>query len=97
MEIIGFTRYYGSYRDDQKNLGNVTKEVELQNTEEFLKRFEIEYPIAVATDTEVFDKFGVRGIPTLFLIDKEGNIADFKVGSGNETLLRQKIKKLLDA
>ncbi|GAB4331144.1 MAG: hypothetical protein Kow0037_07440 [Calditrichia bacterium] len=95
LEIIGFTRLYGTYRDDIQNLGKVSPEKEIELTREFLKRHKIEYPIAIAENTTIFDKYAVRGIPTLFIIDKTGKIVDFKVGSGNEALLKKQVFSLL--
>ena len=44
-----------------------------------------------------FDKYFIQGIPTLIFIDKNGNVADFKIGSGNEQEIVKKIQKLLNA
>ena len=55
------------------------------------------YPIAIADKGEVFEKYGVSGIPTMVFIDKAGNIYDIKVGSGDEAEITEKIKLLLAA
>lgn len=93
--IIGYTRLYGTYRDDIRKVENVSPDEEVKLIDEFLKRFKIKYPVAVATDKTVFEAYGVRGIPTIFIIDKDGKIYDFKVGSGNEKVMEDKVKKLL--
>ncbi|GAB4365188.1 MAG: hypothetical protein Kow0042_04290 [Calditrichia bacterium] len=96
LVVIGFTRLYGSYRDEEKRLGKVTPREEIRLTGEFCERFDMSYPVAIAEDKSVFDSYAVRGIPTLIFIDKKGRIADFKVGSGNEAYVGRKIRELLE-
>jgi len=96
LEMIGFTRIYGTYRDDIQNKGKVEKETELELTREFLKRYDMTYPIAVADGQDVFDAYSVRGIPTLFFINDEGIIVDVEVGSGGEDKLEAKVRELLN-
>ncbi|MFZ0390645.1 MAG: TlpA disulfide reductase family protein, partial [Calditrichia bacterium] len=95
LEVIGYTRLYGSYRDDQQNAGEVPPEKEISLTKEFVKRFKIGYPVAIAEKQDVFEKYHIRGIPTMIFIDKKGRIADFKIGSGNPALIQEKIESML--
>jgi cytochrome c-type biogenesis protein len=93
--VIGYTRLYGSYRDDQIDMGTVSAEVEIAEVEKFLKRNNIAYPIAIANSDEVFNSFGVTGIPTLYIIDKQGNITEFEVGGADAEEFKKKIENLL--
>lgn len=93
--ILGYTRLYGSYRDDIQRLGEVKPSDEIRLTKEFIKRHRMNYPIAIAHDKSGFDSYYISGIPTLIFIDKKGNIADFKIGSGDEQYIRDKIDQLL--
>lgn len=97
LVIIGFTKLYGNYRDERENKGPVPPEQERALIQEFLGRFQITYPIAVSDKGEEFKKYGISGIPTLVVIDKQGRIADIKVGSGSEEALVAQVKKLLAA
>jgi len=97
LVVIGYTKLYGFYRDDQKNEGKVDPETELTLTKEFLDRFKISYPVAVSDKGEAFDVYGVQSIPTLFFIDRKGNIVDVEKGSGGAAELKEKIRKLLEA
>jgi thiol-disulfide isomerase/thioredoxin len=97
LVIIGFTKLYGNYRDERENRGPVPPEQERALIQEFLGRFQITYPIAVSDKGPEFKAYGVSGIPTLVVIDKQGRIADIKVGSGNEAALVAQVKKLLVA
>ena len=65
LVILGYTRFYGQYRDDIQNLGKVEPKKELEKVKEFLERFKIEYPVAIAEDKTGFEKYFIKGIPTL--------------------------------
>ena len=95
LEIIGFTRLYGSYRDDTMDKGKVPAEEEIKLTKEFLERNKITYPIAIAKGEDVFKEYGVSGIPTLIFIDKKGHVHEVEVGSGGAKKIEEKIKSLL--
>jgi thiol-disulfide isomerase/thioredoxin len=95
LVIIGVTKLYGSYRDDKINKGKVKADEERKLIGEFLPRFKITYPVAIADGDTPFKTYGVRGIPTLVIIDKEGKVNKIQVGSGNEEELKTKITELL--
>ncbi|MGQ9508369.1 MAG: TlpA disulfide reductase family protein [Thermodesulfobacteriota bacterium] len=54
----------------------------------FVNSFDIPYPILIAPD-DLAKKYGVTGLPTTFLIDKEGKVRDRIVGFN--TAIAQKI------
>ncbi|NIM11477.1 MAG: redoxin domain-containing protein [Candidatus Aminicenantes bacterium] len=95
LVVIGISKIYGSYSDDTRHKDNVPKEVEISLIHEFARRYKITYPVAISDAGGVFETYGVRGIPALFLIDKEGIVTDIKVGSGDPKGLEEKIKELL--
>ena len=95
LVVIGFTKLYGSYRDDIQNKGQVGAEEERALIQGFVERWKLTYPIAISDKGEDFNDYGVSGIPTMVFIDKAGNVYDIKVGSGDEAAITAKIKKLL--
>jgi thiol-disulfide isomerase/thioredoxin len=95
LVVIGFTKIYGRYSDDTQNKGQVDRDEESTLIKDYVKRKEIPYPIAIADKGTSFDAYGVTGIPTMVMIDKEGNIRDIVVGAGDESKLEAKIKNLL--
>lgn len=97
LVVIGFTKLYGSYRDDTQNKGKVEADEEKALIRGFVERNGLKYPIAIAADGAAFDNYGVTGIPTMVFIDKAGNVYDIKVGSGDEKEITAKIKLLLAA
>lgn len=95
LVVIGFTKLYGSYRDDIQNKGPVEADEERALIQGFVERWKLNYPIAISDKGEDFNDYGVSGIPTMVFIDKAGNVFDIKVGSGDEAAITAKIKRLL--
>lgn len=95
LVILGYTRLYGNYSDDKGSKGKVNPDEEKKLIKGFLKRYKIEYPIAIAEDKAGFENYYVVGIPTMVLINKNGIIVEIKVGSGDEKKLEEKINALL--
>ncbi len=95
LVVIGFTKLYGSYRDDKQNLGKVDKDKEVDLIKGFIKRFGIDYPVAISNEGKDFDSYKVTGIPTMVFVDRDGNIDYIKVGSGDHESVKRKIKSLL--
>jgi thiol-disulfide isomerase/thioredoxin len=96
LVVIGFTRLYGGYSDDQGSKGKVPPEEERKLIEDFVKRQKITYPIAIADTSTIFDTYAITGIPTMVLIDKEGNVKKIDVGGGDDEYIETAIKSLLE-
>ena len=96
LTVIGFTKLYGSYRDDKENVGKVDREKELSLIKGYVTRTNINYPIAVSDEGTDFDSYKITGIPTMIFIDKKGNVSHIKIGSGTPDLIRKKIKNLIE-
>ena len=95
LVVIGFTKLYGSYRDDINNVGKVDKDKEINLIKGFAERFKIDYPVAISYEGKDFDSYMITGIPTMIFIDRAGNIDHIKIGSGNHNLVKEKIESLL--
>jgi len=95
LVVIGFTKLYGSYKDDKQDAGKVSKEKEIELIKGFVKRFGIDYPVAISNEGKDFDSYMISGIPTMVFVNKDGNIDYIKVGSGNHNAVKKKIKLLL--
>ncbi len=62
----------------------------------FAKSNGMSYPIAISGNGQTEQAYGgIRGIPTTFLIDKRGRIAQQYVGYHEKDVLEAEIKKLL--
>jgi thiol-disulfide isomerase/thioredoxin len=64
--------------------------------EEFVAEQGVEYTNLVGTD-ELAQEFGAIGLPTAFLIDAEGRVAEVYFGSKPRAVLEEKIEELLAA
>ena len=95
LVVIGFTKLYGSYRDDVQNAGKVDRSKEIELIKGFAERFKIDYPIAISDEGKDFDSYMITGIPTMIFINREGNVDYIKIGSGNHKAIIERIKKLL--
>ena len=62
--------------------------------QEFLQDKDFTFPMLVDVGGEVGNIYEVEAIPTLVLIDQEGNIVHRSVGLGNERELRESLKKM---
>jgi thiol-disulfide isomerase/thioredoxin len=46
----------------------------------FAERYGMSYPVLLGAASDVAERYRVRGIPTLFLIDREGNLVRHWIG-----------------
>ncbi len=104
LQVVGVTCYYGfawelkGRKGDTligKSAGRVDKKRELELNKIFHDRVPLNYPIVLTKRDVPSRKFGVVGIPTLFVVDRKGIVRYYKVGSGNEEDLRKVVEKLL--
>lgn len=70
-------------------------EKKLENVKQAVKDLQIKYPVAQDNDFETWNKYHVRGWPTLYLIDKKGHIRYTQLGEGNYEQTKAAIQVLL--
>lgn len=90
-DLIALQKQYGSQGLQIIGIG-----LDEKNTvASFVKQHGINYPVAIGTD-EVSNLFGgISGIPTTFIIDKQGNIQNKFEGYTKKNVFEKEIKKLL--
>jgi thiol-disulfide isomerase/thioredoxin len=93
--VIGYTRLYGRYSDDLEKKDKVAAGEELALIKKYVERNRVTYPIAVAAEGLSFDSYAVSAIPTMAFIDRRGNMAFMKTGSGTLKQIEDKIAALL--
>jgi thiol-disulfide isomerase/thioredoxin len=93
--LIGITRLTGRYSDDIHHKISVSQPDEIELIKKLLNRHKTTFPIALVEDSKTLNDLGVLGFPTLFVINSEGNIVDFKLGADNFNKFEQKIKELI--
>jgi cytochrome c biogenesis protein CcmG, thiol:disulfide interchange protein DsbE len=96
IEMPGFERVYREKRD--RGFEIVALSTEGPGTaavERFLEERGITFPVAMASREVVGDFGGVRGLPTSYLIDREGRVRHTVLGLFAEPALRMAVDRLL--
>ncbi len=106
LEIIGLTSYYEKVGFDKK-AGKTTKLNESMSPDkeqlmlkDFANYHKLKHRLVMldkGAQAEVYKNYGVRGIPQMVLIDREGIVRMIKVGSSpaNAKDIENEMKKLL--
>lgn len=100
LQIIGLTKYYGRFNQLGQNLSGLSPQEELEWIKKFKLHHEIPFPYAVANGQQAkgnFDAYGVKGIPTVAVIDQKGVVQLIVVGSGENQAqkIEAKLRELL--
>jgi peroxiredoxin len=94
-EIPDFNDVYSRYRDrGVEILGISVDQSPESEVPPFLKTSPIDYPVLVGSP-ELTYKYGVRGLPTTFIIDRDGRITKRIVGMTKAATLEAELEKLL--
>lgn len=75
LEIVGVTTWYGYYKAERP----LDKDAEFARMADFMKEHNMNWPV-VYGDRSNFEKLGVTGIPTVFLIGRDGKVVTLHIG-----------------
>jgi thiol-disulfide isomerase/thioredoxin len=103
FEIVGVTQYYNFAWDDLNQRasradGDIAPDEERDTLRKFLEHHELSHPVFVTSkESEMSSEYGVRGIPHVVLVDREGTVQLIRTGAGEQTAneIHAKIKELL--
>ncbi|MCU0541752.1 MAG: redoxin domain-containing protein [Oscillatoriaceae cyanobacterium Prado104] len=70
-------------------------EKEVENIRQAILRYDIEHPVIVDSEMQVWQSYAVRAWPTLMVIDPEGYVIGYVSGEGNREPLDELIGKLI--
>lgn len=89
---------YGKYRDQDFEVIAINVDDPIEDGQDFLLDNPLDYLIAADTDNTVLNEFGVTGMPTSFLIDKDGTVRMVHMGfRGNDIeIIEAAVLELLD-
>ena len=63
---------------------------------DYMERADLSYPVGTDSDTQIAADYRVLGIPTHIFIDRDGTIAEIRVGAMSEKTMEKKIAKIID-
>ena len=90
---------HNSYADDRFTLISIhtpefSHEKVVDNVRKAVERLGLPYPVAIDNDFKIWRSFGNRAWPTLYLIDRQGDVRLAKVGEGRFGMVRGAIEFL---
>lgn len=87
------------YKDSLTVIGvhsaKFVNERSVENIRQAILRYDIEHPVLVDSNFNVWEEYAVRAWPTLMLIDPEGYVIGYVSGEGNRDALEQLIDQLI--
>ena len=83
--IPSYEKLYERLRDKGLVVVGIDEDPQTGVAEAFVNKFSVTYPILLDRENEAFDAYGVRTLPTAFLIDPQGNIRRKWTGFEAET------------
>ena len=93
-EIPDFIALQKMYGDKGLQIVGIALD-EQAKVESFVREYGINYPILIGTDAVSQTYGGIEGIPTTFIIDREGKIITSFVGFREKRIFEEEIVKLL--
>jgi cytochrome c biogenesis protein CcmG/thiol:disulfide interchange protein DsbE len=95
LEVPGFVDLQSKYRDQGLVVIGISMDDEEAPVREFYQRYRMNYPVAMGDDA-VADRFGgILGLPTTFVIQRDGHIYAKQTGVEDVETFEEAIKKLL--
>ena len=93
-DLPALEKIYGEFRDRGLVMVGMNAGEDKETVSKFLAANRLSYPIALAAGMEILQNYSVTAFPTLVLIDRDGKIVLYHVGSGSEVELREALGKL---
>lgn len=95
MEVPDLVALQTRYKDRLQVIGLVVDDEDEVAVRNFVKRYAINYPIAMATNEMRIRFGGVPALPTSFIIDAQGRIVQKHIGLRDPVLYETEIRALL--
>jgi thiol-disulfide isomerase/thioredoxin len=94
-EIPDLIELQNKYKDRLQILGLVVDDDDQDAIKEFVEKFGINYPVAIASDDIRMQYGGIAALPTSFVLDAEGRIVQKHEGLRDPILYETEIRSLL--
>ncbi|MBS2969459.1 thiol-disulfide oxidoreductase ResA [Metabacillus sp. KIGAM252] len=90
--------YMDNQYDHYKNLGVEIIAVNIAESDvavnSFAKQYGLTFPIGIDKDRQILDEYGVKPLPTTFLIDKTGKVTNIVKGQQTERNIRDMMESI---
>jgi len=80
VEMPSMERLYGEFKDAGLIVLAVDMGESARQVARFMKEFRLSFPALLDTNSDVSNRYGVRGLPTTFLVDRSGRIVGVAIG-----------------
>ena len=97
IEIPGFVELQNRYRDQGFAIVGISKDDGPEVVRKFYQDYKMNYPVALANDDVDQLYGGIIGLPTTFLIGRDGRIYAKHTGTTDISVFEQEVKMLLAA
>jgi peroxiredoxin len=95
MAMPGLQELQDKFKDRGLEILSINQGETAEPVRNFIQRKKYSFHVVLDQDGAVGGNYGVRGIPTLVLVDKKGVVQWLRVGySGNDDALRQLLERL---
>ncbi|HEV2176566.1 MAG TPA: TlpA disulfide reductase family protein [Terriglobia bacterium] len=97
IEIPQFIEMQSKYRDQGLAIIGLATQDQLASVQEFYKQFHMDYTVAMSNDRTEALYGGILGLPTTFVIGRDGRIYSKHTGATSGGVFEREIKELLAA
>jgi len=91
-EMPLFERVYRKYKDKGFEILAISTDSSVDPIKKFVKEFKVSFPVLL-DDGKVSNLYSIQGLPTSFLIDREGKVVKVRLGKYKE--IERDLKKIL--
>ena len=88
LAVVAVTRHL-------RQEGDAGRADEFEKAREFVAKYELTFPAAIAPDGEIHQAFAVTALPSAVLIDGDGNVVGYGVGIDGGRAIMEQAKALL--
>ncbi|MTI48839.1 MAG: TlpA family protein disulfide reductase [Firmicutes bacterium] len=93
-EMDDFQKYYSEYKDENFTILAVDVGEPLKQVKEYIEENSYDFPVLLDQEGELYFKYGLQGVPTSIIVDKEGIIRGIRLGAMEYPELKQRFDAL---
>lgn len=94
-EMQAMEPVYQIYRDQGLVILAINVRQDRKTAQDFVSKLDISYEVLLDTDGAVARKYGVIGLPTTFMIDRNGNLYNRILGESTPEVFEKIVRELL--